>query len=102
MSKDYWVLQQRLLPHAERCSWWVEEICGTEGSIDDAMPIFGIHGLGRLYSDQGKLAEAEAMYQQAQEGDEKLCPGNNLGNVYANQGKLGRGRGHVPAGGGGP
>ncbi|KAK0744461.1 hypothetical protein B0T21DRAFT_428970 [Apiosordaria backusii] len=21
-AKDYWVLQRRLLPHAERCSWW--------------------------------------------------------------------------------
>ncbi|KAK3935396.1 hypothetical protein QBC46DRAFT_397584 [Diplogelasinospora grovesii] len=28
-SKDYWVLQRRLLPHAERCSWWIEEIYGV-------------------------------------------------------------------------
>ena len=57
-----------------------------------------IHGLGMLYADQGKLGEAEKMYQRALEGMEKaLGPDhistlntiNNLGLLYANQGKLG-------------
>ena len=30
-----------------------------------------MHGLGMLFADQGKLAEAEKMYQRALEGKEK-------------------------------
>ena len=46
---------------------------------------------------QGKLGEAEKMYQEALQGMEKACGPdhvsalqmvNNLGNLYANQGKL--------------
>jgi len=53
--------------------------------------------LGLLYSDQGRLAEAEAMYQRALAGKEKalgpehtstLNTINNLGNLYINQGRL--------------
>jgi hypothetical protein len=52
---------------------------------------------GLLYADQGKMAEAEAMYVQALQGKEKvwgaehtstLCTVNNLGLLYANQGKM--------------
>ncbi|KAG4429852.1 hypothetical protein IFR05_014663 [Cadophora sp. M221] len=55
------------------------------------------HNLGLLYADQGKLVEAERMYQRALEGKEKawgpehtstLDTVNNLGNLYADQGKL--------------
>jgi tetratricopeptide (TPR) repeat protein len=51
-----------------------------------------------LYADQGKLGEAEKMYQRALEGYDKalgrdhtstLNTVNNLGNLYKNQGKLG-------------
>ena len=47
--------------------------------------------------NQGKVTEAEAMYQRALEGKEKswgseytptLDTVNNLGNLYANQGKM--------------
>ena len=57
-----------------------------------------MHGLGMLYADQGKLGEAEKMYQRALEGYEKalgpehtstLITVNNLGLLYADQGKLG-------------
>jgi Tfp pilus assembly protein PilF len=50
-----------------------------------------------LFFDQGKLAEAEAMYIQALQGYEEalgpkhtstLTTVNNLGALYANQGKL--------------
>ena len=56
-----------------------------------------INNLGLLYADQGKLDEAEKMYQRALEGYEKaLGPDhtstlntiNNLGLLYADQGKL--------------
>ena len=51
-----------------------------------------------LYANQGKLDEAETMYQRALQGKEKawgpdhastLDTVNNLGNIYAMQGKLG-------------
>lgn len=53
--------------------------------------------LGNLCADQGKLAEAEKMYQRALQGYEKalglehtstLAAVNNLGLFYADQGKL--------------
>jgi tetratricopeptide (TPR) repeat protein len=55
------------------------------------------YNLGNLYSDQGKLAEAELMYDRALKGDEKaLGPEhmstldivNNLALLYRRQGKL--------------
>ncbi|PQE14281.1 hypothetical protein CJF31_00006831 [Rutstroemia sp. NJR-2017a BVV2] len=56
-----------------------------------------VNNLGSLYADQGKLAAAESMYEQALAGKEKtlgaehistLDTVNNLGILYANQGKL--------------
>ena len=70
-SKDYWVVQRRLLPHAERCSWWIGEIYGGRRSFDDITTIDAMHMLGTLYADQGRLTEAESMYQRALEGYEK-------------------------------
>src|SRR5437762_4690933 len=95
-SKDYWVMQRRLLPHAERCSWWIGEIYRVGRSFDDITAMNAMHMLGDLYSDQGRLTEAESMYQRALEGSEKalgrdhtstLDTVNNLGNLYKNQGK---------------
>src|ERR1700710_192887 len=57
----------------------------------------GYHNLGLLYADQGKLVEAEQMYQRALQGKEKawgpehtstLITVYNLGLLYADQGKL--------------
>ena len=92
----YWVRQQRLLPHANRCvqHYHTAEECNRieDQDIDDAF-----HGLGMLYADQGKLAEAEKMYQRALDGYEKawgpehtstLDTVNNLGLLYNDQGKL--------------
>jgi tetratricopeptide (TPR) repeat protein len=95
-SKDYWVLQRRLLPHAERCWWWIGEICSAGGSFDDITAIDAIHMLGLLYQDQGRLTEAESIYQLALEDKEKalgrdhvstLETINNIGNLYAKQGR---------------
>ncbi|KAH8757094.1 Tetratricopeptide repeat-domain-containing protein [Hyaloscypha finlandica] len=58
---------------------------------------WALDSLGMLFSDQGKLAEAEAMYTRALQGyEEALGPKhtstlrtvNNLGNLYKDQGKL--------------
>jgi tetratricopeptide (TPR) repeat protein len=55
-----------------------------------------LHRLGLLFSHQGKLADAEAIYTRALQGYEALRPDyistlntvNNLGNLYTNQSKL--------------
>ncbi len=92
----YWLMQQRLLPHANRCIQQLSTVnvpSATEDQdIDDAF-----HNLGLLYADQGKLTEVEKVYQRALEGREKawgaehtstLDTVNNLGALYKNQGKL--------------
>jgi tetratricopeptide (TPR) repeat protein len=60
------------------------------------MLLAAIHMLGLLCANQGKLAEAEQMYERVLRGyEEALGPNhtltldtlNNLGNLYADQGK---------------
>jgi Tfp pilus assembly protein PilF len=55
------------------------------------------HRLGILYADQGKLVEAEQMYERALQGKEKawgpehmstLGTVSNLASLYTDQGKL--------------
>jgi tetratricopeptide (TPR) repeat protein len=68
-----------------------------DGKVDDEGMSWALHNLGDLYSDQGRLAEAEAMYNRALQGSEEalgpkhtstLDTVNNLGNLYKNQGRL--------------
>ncbi|KAH7119384.1 hypothetical protein B0J13DRAFT_532484 [Dactylonectria estremocensis] len=98
-SREYWVLQQKLLPHAERCAEWMREaLAGADvWYIGDELVMGSLHMLGLLYSDQGKFKEAEEMYERALEGKEKalgphhtstLMTVNNLGNLYSDQGKF--------------
>ncbi|KAL8798507.1 MAG: hypothetical protein Q9200_007759 [Gallowayella weberi] len=56
-----------------------------------------VNNLGLLYTDQGRMAEAEQMYMRALKGKEKawgaehtstLATVNNLGLLYKNQGKM--------------
>ncbi|GMG55404.1 unnamed protein product [Aspergillus oryzae var. brunneus] len=92
-EREYAEIQQRLLPHAnylisrERDHWQNDTI-----DVSNAF-----HGIGILYSDQGKMKEAEEMYQRALAGYEKalgpdhtstLRTVNNLGILYTDQGKL--------------
>ncbi|RDW56928.1 HET-domain-containing protein [Coleophoma crateriformis] len=87
-----WLTQRRLLQHAARCSFVVLNSLVTEDNIE-----WALHVLGNLYSDQGKLTQAEEMYERALKGYEKalgpdhtstLNTVNNLGLLYADQGKL--------------
>ncbi|CAH0024545.1 unnamed protein product [Clonostachys rhizophaga] len=98
-TKEYWILQQRILPHAEQCSRWIQKdfLRSNETATSDKAMIDSVHRLGILYRDQGKFSEAEAMYNKALEGKEKalgrdhtstLSTVNNLGLVYRDQGKL--------------
>ena len=89
-DRDYSELQQRLIPHANyvRHRDWSGVNIALWGAF---------HGLGDLYSDQGKLKEAEEMYQRALAGKEKALGSNhastintvnNLGVLYSYQGNL--------------
>ncbi|EMD96375.1 hypothetical protein COCHEDRAFT_1167485 [Bipolaris maydis C5] len=112
-SRNYAALQRRLLPHAQTCFsqiarseavWYRRAEGGSDGDVNEGKErktiLYAIHLLGDLYADQGKLGEAEQMYQRALRGyEEALGPShthtstldtvNNLGNLYADQGKLG-------------
>jgi tetratricopeptide (TPR) repeat protein len=92
-QQNYWELQRRLLVHAD----YVNQRWNSDRLTDDIAIWGAFHGLGNLYSDQGKLKEAEEMYQRALAGHKKalgpdhtstLMTVNNLGNLYCNQGKL--------------
>ncbi|KAN0067830.1 HET domain containing protein [Elaphomyces granulatus] len=91
-ANKWWLTQRRLLPHAARCSHAV--LNGMV--ITDGMG-WELYALGLLYVAQGKLDEAEKIYQWTLQGYEKAWgPGhtstldtvNNLGNLYRSQGKL--------------
>ncbi|KMK63757.1 hypothetical protein Y699_09530 [Aspergillus fumigatus Z5] len=89
-ERNYSELQRRLMPHAN----YVHHRCCTDTDI----AVWGaFDGLGDLYSNQGKLKEAEEMYQRALAGFKKalgpdhtftLSAVNNLGALYLEQGKL--------------
>jgi tetratricopeptide (TPR) repeat protein len=91
-TDKWWVTQRRLLQHVTRCSDLMSnDLVAIEGME------WACHELGRLYADQGKLDEAEKMYERALQGREKalgaehtstLDTVNNLGILYRNQGKL--------------
>jgi tetratricopeptide (TPR) repeat protein len=87
-----WLTQRRLLQHAARCSYFF-----ANGLVADNGMEWACNNLGILYQNQGKLAEAEAMYQRALRGEEKawglehtstLDTVSNLGVLYKDQGRL--------------
>ncbi|KAN0069133.1 HET domain containing protein [Elaphomyces granulatus] len=91
-STKPWLTQRRLLQHAARCSHAVLNGMVTGDGMERAL-----FKLGFLYENQGKLDEAEKMYQRALRGYEEvwgpdhtstLDTVNNLGVLYAGQGKL--------------
>ncbi|KAA6406627.1 MAG: TPR repeat protein [Lasallia pustulata] len=93
---EYWDKERRLLPHADKCFESVYNTINLEFQ-DNCNALNAVHNLGNLYENQGKMAEAEAMYRRALEGYEKawgpehtstLDTVNNLGILYADQGKI--------------
>ncbi|KAJ5991482.1 hypothetical protein N7522_011689 [Penicillium canescens] len=84
---EFWLVQRRLIAHADRC---LEVL----GDIDVGNEAEGLHSLGLLYADQGRLQEAQALYERALKDKEKtwgpehtstLDTVNNLGGIYADQ-----------------
>ena len=95
LEPEHLTMQQRLLPHADRC---VEQYYRVEmyDRIDDQDSCDAFNNLGNLYADQSKLVEAEKMYQRALKGYEKAWGPehtstrdmfHNLANLYVDQGK---------------
>ncbi|KAJ5773803.1 hypothetical protein N7457_008699 [Penicillium paradoxum] len=89
-KREYWIIQRRLIAHADRC---LKTFGETEvgGEIARALYSFSL-----LYLYQGRLREAEAICKRALAGDENLWGPddiwtlslvNNLGNIYENQGR---------------
>ena len=91
-SQCYWATQRRLVRHTARCWSFV-----VDGGVSEDGLAWALGTFGNLYSDQGKMDEAEKMYQRALQGKEKawgpehtstLDTVNNLGNLYKDQGKM--------------
>ncbi|KAK7937620.1 uncharacterized protein PG986_014488 [Apiospora aurea] len=87
---EFWWVHRRLIQHADHGL----RVIGKDGLQDKAW-VFG--SLGNIYASQGRLGEAETMYQRALQGKEKalgadhtstLDTVNNLGSLYASQNRL--------------
>jgi tetratricopeptide (TPR) repeat protein len=117
-TRGYAALQHRLLPHAQACSsqivkreaiWRRVSKGGSDGNVDEEeerRAVLGaVHLLGDLYYDQGKLGEAEQMYQRALRGKEEALDSvrvqqylpalntlENMGDLYAKQAEIAKAR----------
>jgi tetratricopeptide (TPR) repeat protein len=91
-EREYWVMQRQLIRHGAYClTIIVEGILVAEGEE------WTLQKLGDLFGDQSRFDEAEAMYDLALQGKEKVLGSdhkstldtvNNLGNLYSEQGRL--------------
>ncbi|KAF2022555.1 hypothetical protein EK21DRAFT_95617 [Setomelanomma holmii] len=93
-ARDYSTLQRRLLPHAQVCSrrliksetdvWLGIDKCDGgrfDGGEEQETVLDAVHLLGLLYAAQGKLGEAEQMYERALRGYEE-APGRDRVQQY--------------------
>lgn len=84
------------MPYADRYAKRIGNSGGLE-RVESVEASDAFHNLDLLYTDQGKLTEAEEMYRRVLDGKEKawgrehtstLSTVNNLGTLYKDQGKL--------------
>ncbi|KAG8169205.1 hypothetical protein KVR01_001954 [Diaporthe batatas] len=98
---EFWWVQRRLLQHSDHSLRLVE----SKDNVEDEAWIFG--SLANLYYYQGRLGEAEAMYQRALQGYQKALGDNsvrtyppalitleNIGDLLREQGKAEAARGY--------
>ena len=64
---EYWLLQQRLLPHADRCVRQIDDLERLH-RLESVEASHALHNVGILYADQVKLVEAEKMYRRVLDG----------------------------------
>ena len=95
----YSLIQRRLLPHCDHVYSMLQRYLQDAFKNREYLPSLSgaCNQLGLLYSDQGKMKEAEDMYLRALAGKEKawgpehtstLGTVNNLGVLYSDQGKM--------------
>ncbi|KAL4860899.1 hypothetical protein BDV12DRAFT_86385 [Aspergillus spectabilis] len=94
-EKLYWTVQHRLMPHATRL---MELFKHSWDKVDSSEALlFAVHMLGIMYQDQGRINEANQLFQLALHGRESLlgadhantlASANNLAILYRTQGKL--------------
>jgi tetratricopeptide (TPR) repeat protein len=98
-NQNYWVVERRLLPHCNHLHKVMKDmpIASLKEYGGNNLLLHSYLMLGNLYRNQGKLKEAEEMYQLTLKGYEKawgsehtstLDTVNNLGVLYSGQGKL--------------
>ena len=98
-ARGDWITRQRLTSHSERCLQllrvWTDENKDSKEIEVHVTRFFRF--LGILYADQGKLKEAESMFQRALTGIEKVFGPdhtstldivNNIGALYYERGQL--------------
>ena len=95
-KSEYWMIQQRLFSHANRC---VQQYHSAEqyDKTNDEEFSDAFHNLNRLYKDQSKLTETKKMYQRTLNEKKKTWGSNhtstldivnNLSIFYVDQSKL--------------
>jgi tetratricopeptide (TPR) repeat protein len=93
-TKEYWILQRRLLPHGQALFDSTRSRTQTEM---DPLEVAAYNSLAGMFTNQDRYSEAEAMYERALAGSEKtfgpkdLCTlkiVSNLGVLYRTQGRL--------------
>ncbi|KAJ3521650.1 hypothetical protein NM208_g13197 [Fusarium decemcellulare] len=71
---NYWVLEKRLLPYAERCSQWMRRHTFklNESMTDARIMIYSIRQLGMLFYEQRMLVMAKETYHRALQAHENF------------------------------
>jgi len=71
-TKDGPTIRGRLLPHFIQLLRYWSHVTNVQGYVDETIYIHGLQMLRILCRDQGKLTEAEQMYQRALQDSEKM------------------------------
>ena len=86
---EYWASELRLLPHARKCLEPIHRGVDVQPAENQNI-CRPIHNLGDLYSSQGQMQEAEAMYRRAlgTRAYLTLDKADNLAILYTNHGRM--------------
>ncbi|KMU90246.1 TPR repeat-containing protein [Coccidioides immitis H538.4] len=77
-EQKFWILQQRLLPHANRLLPFFQENFSVLECLNDSKILEVVSRLGQLYTEQGKLAQAEVVLRRTLEKQEKILGADHL------------------------
>ena len=96
--RDSWVIQRRLFPHVIQWSQYWGQASDVQKTVDEGAYLAGLHKLGGLYRNQGRLTKKLRLYiSKRYQGKKKalgteyestLSTVNNLGLLYWDQGQL--------------